>query len=406
MRVPPVSCFPAGSPSRRCRRRARATVRRTVLPLAACLAAWLAAGGPLNAAEDVVIKRNGALAKVAGRVLVEAQDGGILLEARDGRLWTVFPEELQSREENAAPFTPLSKDEVAQKLLAELPRGFKIHQTANYVVCYNTSPAYAEWCGALYERLFRGFYSYWRNRGLKLEPPEFPLVALVFDSRDSYRAYAQRELGEAVKSIIGYYNMRSNRVIMYDLTGIEGLQRRVRATNAARINQILSQPQAERTVATIVHEATHQLAYNSGLQVRYADNPFWVSEGLAVFFESPDLKSSKGWRTIGGINHVNLFEFRKLLRTRPADSLRSLIVDDRRFRDPQLAPKAYAEAWALNYFLFRTRSGRYVQFIKQLGEKRPLFELTPDQRLAEFVAAFGDLETLDAEFVRYMQRIR
>ena len=33
----------------------------------------------------------------------------------------------------------------------------------------------------------------------------------------------------------------------------------------------------ERTVATIIHEATHQLAFNSGLQVRFADNPLVVA---------------------------------------------------------------------------------------------------------------------------------
>ena len=41
-------------------------------------------------------------------------------------------------------------------------------------------------------------------------------------------------------------------------------------------------PDWERNVATIIHEATHQLAYNSGMQRRYADNPMWVSEGLAT----------------------------------------------------------------------------------------------------------------------------
>ena len=38
---------------------------------------------------------------------------------------------------------------------------------------------------------------------------------------------------------------------------------------------------------------------NTGLQTRYADNPFWVSEGLAVFFETPDLRSKNGWNAIG-----------------------------------------------------------------------------------------------------------
>ncbi len=88
--------------------------------------------------------------------------------------------------------------------------------------------------------------------------------------------------------MIGYYNLQTNRVTMYDLTGVDDLrQNRRRTSSASHVNQILSQPEAERTVATIVHEATHQLAYNSGLQTRFADNPFWVSEGLRFILRRP-----------------------------------------------------------------------------------------------------------------------
>ena len=65
----------------------------------------------------------------------------------------------------------------------------------------------------------RRFYNYWSREGIELHEPEFPLVALVFDSRDSYAQFSRAELGEASRSIIGYYSLRSNRMIMYDLTG-------------------------------------------------------------------------------------------------------------------------------------------------------------------------------------------
>ena len=273
---------------------------------------------------------------VVGKVLVEAQDGGVLLLAPDGVLWVIQPTEIVRRESDQTPFQPLDQQETAQRLLAELPPGFRIHQTANYVICYNTSEAYAEWCGGLYERLYRAFYSFWKNQGWDLRKPQFPLVALVFDDRASYAQYAEKELGDATSSIIGYYNMRTNRVTMYDLTGIDELRERQRGvSSAAHINQILSQPAAERTVATIVHEATHQLAYNSGLQTRFAGNPTWVSEGIAVYFETPDLRSSRGWRNIGSVNRLHLQQFQRSLNNRPDDALLKLLTDDARFRDPQ-----------------------------------------------------------------------
>ena len=170
-----------------------------------------------------------------------------------------------------------------------------------------------------YERLYRGYYSYWKNRGLELRKPTFPLVALVFENKASYAGYAEKELGDATHFIFGYYNMQTNRVTMYDLTGADELRKTQRGvSSAAHINQLLSQPAAERTVATIVHEATHQLAYNTGLQTRYAGNPMWVSEGIAVYFETPDLDSSRGWRYIGAINRLHLNHFRDTLARRPA----------------------------------------------------------------------------------------
>src|SRR5262249_47151910 len=155
--------------------------------------------------------------------------------------------------------------------------------------------------------------------------------------------------------IIGYYNLKTNRMTMYDLTGVEAGGLGNDRNASARINQILSQPGAERTVATIVHEATHQLAFNSGLQVRFADVPFWLSEGIAIYFETPNLESTKGWRNIGSVNRYNLVNFRNYLPRREPGSLEKLLSDDKRFRDPMAGSDAYAEAWALTYFMLQTR---------------------------------------------------
>jgi len=362
-----------------------------------------------SALDYVTVKQGDSEVEVVGKVQVEAEDGGVLLLARDGVLWPVPKEELVSRRSDDQPFTPLSRAEVGKKLLEELPDGFKIHTTKHYLICYNTSPAYASWVGGLFERLLGSFTNYWNRRGFELHEPEFPLVAIVFDRQSDYAAYSRQELGEGgANSIIGYYSLRSNRVIMYDLTGVEEVAANTKGarTSAARINQILSQPKAERTVATIVHEATHQIAFNSGLQVRYADIPFWVSEGIAIYFETPDLQSTKGWRNIGGVNRVNLFNFRKSLNERPPDSLKLLLTDDARFRDPATMSSAYAESWALNYFLLRTRSDQYVAYLKKMSEQSPLVPVPAEDRLKDFTSAFGeDLQTLDAEFLRYMRSV-
>jgi hypothetical protein len=357
------------------------------------------------ALDYVTLKRQGTEEEILGKIVVEAVDGGVLLLARDGELWPITVEEIVRKRSDNVEFKPYTRTEMNKQLLVKHP-GFKLHQTVHYTICYNTSPAYAQWVGALYERLYDGFYNFWEKKGLKLAEPELPLVALVFDSRENYELHARRDLGAAPGAIIGYYSLQTNQVSMYDLTGIEGASSKTRGSTAARINAILSQPAAERSVATIVHEATHQLVYNSQLQTRYADIPFWMSEGLAVYFETPDLESAKGWKRIGGINRHNLLEFRRWMRERPANSLTSLLTDDKRFRDPQQASAAYAEAWAFTYFLMRTRGEAYTNYLRKLSELKPLVALEPQQRVEIFTTSMGhDLEKLDAEFIRYMRGV-
>jgi hypothetical protein len=196
----------------------------------------------------VTLMQDGQRRELEGRIEVEAEDGGVLLQGRDGVLWPVPKEELIDRRKDDKPFLPLSREELAKKITADLPDGFRIHSTKHYLVCYNTSPAYAEWVGGLYERLFAAFYNYWQRRKVELKEPEFPLVALVFDSQPTYARYARTELGDATKTIIGYYSLKSNQVNMYDLTGIEELNFSGNRNSSARINAILSQP-GERTVA-------------------------------------------------------------------------------------------------------------------------------------------------------------
>ncbi len=94
----------------------------------------------------------------------------------------------------------------------------------------------------------RRFTNYWTRKGIKLHEPEFPLVAIVFNSRRAYADFAQAELGTAAESIVGYYSLRTNRITMYDLTGVESLRgrRTIAAVERAQINRMLAQPEAEQ----------------------------------------------------------------------------------------------------------------------------------------------------------------
>ena len=125
-----------------------------------------------------------------------------------------------------------------------------------------------------------------------------------------------------------------------------------------------------------------------------------------MFFETPDLKSAKGWSGIGAINYPRLDRFQEYLRRRPADSLETLISTDKRFRDTKQGLDAYAEAWALTYFLIHQKPKEYVAYLKLLSQKKPLLTDTPEKRIEEFEKIFGNRQKLDEDFTRYMGKMK
>jgi hypothetical protein len=355
--------------------------------------------------DHVTLRRGGDQQYVDGRIILEAQDHGLLFLSRDGVIWRILPTEIVNHTSDAAPFHAYPKEELIRRTLADLPKGFNVQQTEHYMIFYNGSKAYAQWCGALFERLFMAFRNAWSRQGFEMTKPEFPLVAVVFADKPSYVRYSEKTLGNSADSIIGYYEPETtNRIIMYDLASELGDAGR-RGGPSLRITQFLGRPNAPGAVSTIVHEATHQIAFNSGLHQRLSDCPKWFSEGIAMYCETPDLRGSKGWAGIGAVNPIRLSEFRQFLQLRrPVKSLKSLIVDDERLISTDQVIDAYAESWALTYFLIHKHPKQYVAYLKVLSRKQPLVKDGPAKRLAEFVDHFGPLDALESEFVNYMER--
>lgn len=350
--------------------------------------------------ERVSIRREGKVLKLEGKAVQEDQAGSLFLLATDGVIWTITADEIVERKTDDTPFKPLSREELTAQMLAQLP-SFKVHHTEHYLILYNTSEAYAGWCGTLYERFYAAFHKFWSDHDWKLHDPEMPLVALVFEDKESYAEYARKEIGDGVNSIVAYYNFGTNRVAMYDLTG------KGKVAKLADVHRFFSVPKAAFNVATIVHEAAHQLAFNCGLHQRFADLPLWVLEGLVVYFETPDLDKADdaAWKTIGDLNKLRLTAYRRCLKNRMKEGgLERLLTNDKRFKVPATFSESYGEAWAFNYFLFKNKSKEYVEYLKALSKKEPGIIDEPGERVGAAKASFGDLDQLDEEFLSFMKR--
>ncbi len=335
-------------------------------------------------------------------VVLDANLGHLILDA-DGQLTAVAPADLKRVEELGIKLIPTSAKDLAAKVLTLMPNGSKFLESEHFVVCYNTSEVYARLNSELYERLFKGFYRFWKEKGVELTPPRFPLVAIVFENQKDYVEYANKEFAGA-QNTIGYYHQSTNRLASYDLTGIQAINAPKAQTRTELLNQIVSRPEAERTIATIIHEACHQISFNSGLQVRLGDNPLWLSEGLATFFESPDLTSQNGWAGIGKLNKHNFINLAKYFPERKKDSLELLLLDDNRLRNGGTMASTYAEAWGLTFYLIKSKPKEFVKYLAAAREKPPGSRATPKDRIELFRQCFGDdLTKVDKDFIRFMQ---
>src|SRR5262245_64705283 len=97
----------------------------------------------------------------------------------DGAYHRLVTPRVRARSRDSLPLVMLDKDQLAEQLLTELPPGFQVHHSKNYVVCYNTTRTYAQWTSSLLERLQKAFISHWKKRGCDVKPAERPLPVLV-----------------------------------------------------------------------------------------------------------------------------------------------------------------------------------------------------------------------------------
>ncbi|MDR0391872.1 MAG: DUF1570 domain-containing protein [Planctomycetaceae bacterium] len=357
--------------------------------------------------EYIEFRHFGAVRNESGEVLIEAQDG-LVFKARDGQYFVITPENLISRKEDNKPFKAYSMREHIQRLELEFPRdaGYRIMERPHFLIVYTTSSGFAQWYSRLLERVCKGFNFFWNNSGLNLTDPEFPLVAIIYSNRDDFFKHAESEGLKLSRNILAYYSKLTNRVVLCDLAGVEAARGNGKKSDSRPISQFLRQPDALFNIATVVHEATHQVSMNNGMQQRFAPYPLWVAEGVALFHETPDAKDSLGWNLSPKVNKIRLRDLRNYLQKKPIDPIQKMLKDDNLLRDSNTVVDNYAMAWGLTYFLTKTKKTQLCDYLKKLAEKDPQSEDSPEIRINEFEEHFGnDWEKFYKDYDKFIQKL-
>lgn len=382
-----------------------------------------ASAAPLDDAIDANSTPSDA-ADVASRTLLGREIADYRLQSGAGRY--VFEEELgellilenawlESVEDAPEPELDALRSDLAKRLRAEFGPGFETLATERYLFVHNVSDAYVDWCARLFEKVADAFDKFAVKSKLPTTERVEPMVVVIFATQRQFFEYAARETPSPDK-LAAYYNMQTNRVALYDLSGAESSraadadepERRRRAFQETK--EFLSRPNAAFNVATIVHEASHQVAFNRGLFLRTGPFPFWAVEGLALTFETPNGRASQGgWNFTGSFpkNERLLERFRQYAATtRQRDPLRSLVAAQNIGDARDDVEGFYAASWALFYYLYKRRPNELAAYLRETAAKPAFVAYPAADRIADFEKHFGDdWEKLTDNLLRFIRRL-
>ncbi len=324
----------------------------------------------------------------------------------DGRYESIRLSEVKSFRELGAVFRPKSAVELRAELLKKYRGDYEVAIKGQYVVCapLGKAKAYAE----LFDQVARSFSVYFSRRGFRQQSLEFPLVALVLKSQNDFLEYCVADKQQPSKLLQGYYHPHSNRVVLFDTPTLT-----TELSNPFEKQKGLPFELPERFASvyggprdTMIHEAIHQLAFNSGLHSRIGRNPRWIVEGLAMILEVDDNRANAIGSVKKRVNESRLNWFLKYRSKVRTETIAEFVADDERYFKQNVL-NAYAQAWALTYFLAETRSSEYAQYLTRVSARDPLSAAySPSDRLADFQASFGnDLPLLEVKFMRFVDSL-
>jgi len=239
----------------------------------------------------------------------------------------------------------------------------------------------------LCEALATAYQKYFQDKGFAVNFPARRLTVVALKDRSTYAKF----LGEAPGNDVGgHYDLDTNQLVMFDFRPGKGEDAAPGAAVAPeRLNTI-----------TLVHEATHQLTFNTGLLDRQADVPLALSEGLAMYTElwRPGPRS-----TLGIVHRYRLQVISEEARDEDAwISAPRLLTEDTLFEGEKTAQLAYSEAWALVNSLLKTPAAlpRFRAYLEAIRPRR-----TPSERLADATTHLGNLDALNQAVRKHCGRL-
>lgn len=322
-------------------------------------------------------------------------------------------------------------------LAKEFPTGTYLRVSEHYLMVYDTAHPAADGRIDLLERMYAAFYSKMKAAGFAPQPIGERMVSVLFKDHAAYLQYGQAVDGDDMSGASGYYSPRTNRIAMFNNAdnpqfaqlkaqmaalqsqiaeaerrataageaGDTTLAQHLRTARAGAIEKLTAAQNQYQAIAGLnniaqtLHEATHQLAFNSGIQSRFVLNPFWLSEGLATNFETMNPAVPFGPDEDNRVRRVALSAARRRGHIEPLRAFIALVQPGQ--IDDEKRTELYGQAWGLFHFLYQTRRDALRSYMRTLASGGAAGK----DMIGAFEAAFGSINEVEQDWRRFVRSL-
>ncbi len=256
--------------------------------------------------------------------------------------------------------------------------GFQVSRSPHYLGIGNAPERFRSTALSLCEGLADDYLEHFKARDFQVEMAPKRLGVVILENNQAFVKYLDEV---ALKGVAGIYELGANRLVMCD-------------------NRDGRNPLAERTnTFTLMHEATHQLTYNTGLLDRQGDVPRLIDEGLGCYAET---RRPGGQVKIGAVNRERLAVLASVAARGGSLTPVARLLHDEPFLNVDTAVTSYSEAWLFIHMLMsdKTLAKAFSGYLDAIRPRR-----TAERRKADMETHLGKLDDLDAAMKSHANRL-
>lgn len=334
---------------------------------------------------------------------------------------------------------PVEIDPAQEKIMRDFTKNradMKFLRSKHFLLLHDTSDKKDRRTGktraeerlALLETVYESFLMKFCLEGVELEVPEKLLMVVLFAEHNEYLQFVNL-LGPELVSAAGFFHRVDNVAVFYDQgtdqsfevlnllnksiqsqrdeivrRKIGGLADVIRFADT--LSLLIEVKRENLDIEVVSHEATHQLAANTGLMPADSPVPTWAAEGLATYFEAP---KQAAWSGIGSVNAERLGWYRELAPLTKISNIDFIVSDQifTRSANNFTTLHAYGQSWALTHFLMEKHFVKLVEYYRELGKLPKTRHTNPEELQKVFDQVFGEnKQALDGQWRAYMRSLK